>query len=238
MLFAAVAADGAIITRRSYDITLAGRDSGEVGYDVDADGSIDFYLATSFVSTLDVPSSVSVIFTTFSQRTGFAFLKTADPFPRLQALPGSAEIGPTPGAGQWERGQDSISAISYAWFLYTPADDGYSGTFRGLEEAWVGYRLTRGGETFYGALQIDLYQTIYISNPEGGEAHPAGQWPGVFITVSYTESEPNTGLNIASVPEPGAAALIAFGLIALSRASKRPHGSGSGGGSRARLRCR
>ena len=223
MLFVAVAADGAIIARGSYDITLPGRTGDDVGYDVDADGSIDFYLATSFLSTLDVPSSGTLYLTTFSQRIGFAFLKTADLFPQLQALPGSAEIEPTPGAGQWERGQDSITTIAYSWSLYRPEDNGYAATFHGLDEAWVGYRLSRGGETFYGALQIDLYQTIYDGNPEGGEVHPAGQWPGVFITASYTESEPNTGFNVASIPEPGAAALIAFGLVAASLPRRCDH---------------
>ena len=174
MLYAAITTNGAIIARGSYEISLAGRSSGEVGYDVDADGLIDFYLAYSFLSTHDVPSSVTVSSATFSQRTGFAFLKTANPFPQLQSLPSFAEIGPAPSAGQWESQGDFTSTISYAWLLYTPADNGYNGTFRGLEEASIGYRLNRDGETFYGALQIDLYQTLYISSPEGGEAHPAG----------------------------------------------------------------
>ena len=223
MLFAAVAADGAVITRGSYDISVAGRSSDEVGYDVDADGLIDFYQTALFLGTTDVPSSGTVFLTTFSQRTGFAFLKTANPFPQLQALPGSAEIGPGPDAGQWEQGRYPTSTISFGWFLYTPENNGYGGTFRGLEEAWVGYRLIREGETYYGALRIDLYQTIYDGAPEGGEVSPVGEWPGVFITASYTESEPNTGLNVASIPEPGAVALIAFGLVAASLSRWRDH---------------
>ena len=102
-------AEGAIIGRDFNEITRAGLDPGEVGYDVDADGLIDFSLSLSSFITTDEPSSLSLLLTTLSQRAGFAFLKTADPSSQLLALPGSAEIGPAPSIGGWETGSGGTS---------------------------------------------------------------------------------------------------------------------------------
>ena len=205
-MLTAASARAAIICRNSDAIATGGMSWHDaVRYDVDADGLTDFVLSIQFLQTDDVPSSGQVFITYFTPRSGFEFLKTIDPsFPQLLALVGSVEIGPIPGAGQWNQGRTSSPSIVYATQLYSPSENGYAGTFRGLDEVWIGYRLARDGETFYGALALDLMpdaSTLTL---------------GPSILASYNETGPNTAINTTSVPEPCSTALIACGLIAAS----------------------
>lgn len=117
-------------------------------WDVDDDGMVDLKARSETMITNSIPGA-SYQNVMLTPRAGMELQTTGTPHAALAGLAPGAVVGP---ASPWWQGGNA-GGISLGGENSTPSGTQLHGPLANTAAGWIGFRLQRGGRTYYGALQ-------------------------------------------------------------------------------------